>query len=198
MQDHILLRVGGVDALYSNPFEKWENIRVREDFYKCNHLSSIIIADQWRGVSAFFTTSTWHYCAHIPAVFVFSVTQTLTNTRTSSFKRYPGQFNAAGGSARKDWVSGPLDWRFSKIGRTDCHNKTGCLFVVEHHRRTSQRTYLEPPVLSCYPPVFFLKSKLQVILFLKIIPWKSILGGRVLFRGNFCIIAKVAMIQKKI
>jgi hypothetical protein len=104
---------------------------------------------------------------------VFSVTQTLTNTRTSSFKRYPGQFNAAGGSARKDWVSGPLDWRFSKIGRTDCHNKTGCLFVVEHHhRRTSQRTYLEPPVLSCYPPVFFFEVKTAGYLIFKNYPLK--------------------------
>ncbi len=71
--------------------------------------------------------------------------------------------------------------------------------VVKHHRRTSQRTYLEPPVLSCFTHQFFLKSKLQVVLFLKNYPLKVHAWRQsFIFLGQFCIIAKVAMIHKKI
>jgi hypothetical protein len=66
------------------------------------------------------------------------------------------KFIAAGGTPQKDWVSGPL------IGGSQ-NLEERPITIVDHHPRTSQRTYLEPPVLSCYSPVF-LKSKLQACL----------------------------------
>ncbi len=131
----------------------------------------------------FYDEHTRHYCAHIPAVFVFSVTQTLTNTCTS-FETYPGQFNAAGGSARRIGCLDPLIGGSQKLEeRTVTIRQAVCLLSNIIDELVKEPTLNHQSFLITHQ--FLLKSKTAGCLIFKNYPLKIHTWRQSFFLGQF-------------
>jgi hypothetical protein len=141
--------------LSTNPLWKWRKSKVRERIPNANHLKVNHYSRPMKR-SQCLLKGALDTIVHIYRQYScsLSVTKQKHSYFFFFFQNISRSIYCCRWNCSKYWVSGSLIGGSQKLEELPVTIRQAVV-VVEHHRRTSQRTYLEPPVLSCYPSVFF-------------------------------------------